>query len=156
MTETDLPPAMLRGVHMERLMPSLGQRERATLGGMVVAGKIGTAELVAANRWFRDWAMAEHGAFEGGDNVKPSEALKMFPAETMAAARTALRDACEVIGAADAALIVQIVCHGISMRAIAGRGGRAAMNVHNRVGKALGGLAEHYTATDDKRRKCVR
>ena len=153
MTETDLPPAMLRGVHMERLMPSLGQRERATLGGMVVAGKIGTAELVAANRWFRDWAMAEHGAFEGGDNVKPSEALKMFPAEIMAAAITSYREAAEAVGEEGFGMLVAVLCDGQSLRDWAWHAGVSRGVPQRRMVDVLRALARHYTQTDARGKK---
>ena len=46
----DVRRMMISGDETERLLPALGQRERTTLGALAACGRIGSAELIAANR----------------------------------------------------------------------------------------------------------
>ena len=122
-----LPPVMLRGPQGDRMLLALGQRERGTLGALLASGKIGGAELLAANRWYEAYAMAEHGVFDA-DRTGTGSAVKLFAQERQVAAVTSARLARRALGEAGTRRLVAILSEGLSIKALATRLAAAAIN----------------------------
>ncbi len=132
------------------MLPALGQRERGTLGAMLATGKIGTAEIIAANRWYHAFAMAEHGVFDA--DKTGSGGVKLFAQERQLAAATQYRMARAATGDAGDGRLRAILSDGMTMRALGRR-----LKCDDRVAAGmvvadLIRLAEHYTTVDAARR----
>ena len=147
---SDLRPVLLRGAHGDRLLLALGQRERGTLGALLTSGRIGSAELLAANRWYEALAMAEHGAFDA-EKAGGSSRTKLYAQERQLAAMTSYREAREATGKAGDERLRLILSDGLSMVALAERLQQDRKMVAGMVVADLMRLAEHYTETDQAR-----
>ena len=141
-------PALLNGPLGNRLLLALGQKELGTLGALVASGKIGSAELLAANRWY---AMAEHGAFDA-DKAGRGSTVKLFSQERQLAAMTSYRLAKQALGQAGDDRMRAILSSGLSMAALATRLKQDRKVVAGMVVADLTRLAEHYTAPGHPRR----
>ena len=148
MTETTIPPALLRGAHGDRMLPSLGVRERASLGAMVASGKIGSAEMIAADRWYGTFAMAEYGAFDGEGTGGGGQTVKMFAQERQVSAATEYRKAFLAIGNAGDGRMRAILAEGVSVSVLADRLRQDRKMVTGMVVADLVRLVEHYTSSD--------
>ncbi len=152
---SELSPVLLRGVYGNRLLLALGQRERGTLGALLSSGRIGSAELLAANRWYEAFAMAEHGAFDA-DKAGRGTGTKLFAQERQLAAVTSYRLAREALGTAGDERIRAILSDGLSVAALATRLQQDRRVVAGMVVADLMRLAEHYTAGDQVRKQTSR
>ena len=146
-TMSDAGPALLRGHHANQLLLALGQRERGTLGALLASGRIGSAELIAANRWYQAFAMAEHGAFDS-DRAGSGGATKLFSQERQLAAVTSYRLARAALGRAGDERMRAILSAGLSVAALATRLQQDRRVVAGMVVADLMRLAEHYTTHD--------
>ena len=146
----DVAPVLLRGSQANRALLALGQRERGTLGALLASGKIGTAELFAANRWYETFAMAEYGVFDA-EKAGTGGNVRLFAQERQAAAATSYRLAREAIGMAGDLRMRAILSDGQSMAALALRLQQDRKMVAGMVVADLVRLAEHYTEVDHSR-----
>ncbi len=144
-------PALLNGPLGNRLLLALGQKELGTLGALVASGKIGSAELLAANRWYEAFAIAEHGAFDA-DKAGRGSTVKLFSQERQLAAMTSYRLAKQALGQAGDERMRAILSSGLSMAALATRLKQDRKVVAGMVVADLTRLAEHYTAPGHPRR----
>ncbi len=164
MTKTQDLPVLLRGPHGNRLLLALGQRERSTLGALLASGKIGSAEMLAANRWYEVFAMAEHGAFDT-EKAGCGGSVKLFAQERQMAAVTSHRLAREALGKAGDERMRAVLSDGLSIKGAAVK--LAASMPARADGKAckvdpmfmcglivgdLARLVEHYTTIDGARK----
>ena len=148
MSETsEMRPVLLRGPHGDRLLVGLGQKERGTLGALVASGRIGSAELLAANRWYEAFAMAEHGAFDN-EKAGGNSRTKLYAQERLLAATTSYREARRAIGKAGDGRLRAVLGDGLSMAALAERMKQDRKMVAGMVVADLVRLVEHYTASD--------
>lgn len=141
------PPVLLRGAHGDRVLPALGQSQRSTLGAMLASGKIGSAEMVAANRWYDAFAMAEYGAFDA-NKAGSGHGVKLFAQERQLAATTQYRLARAATGRAGDRRMRAILSEGMTMRDLALQQGVDRAFLSGKVAADLERLVEHYTGTD--------
>ena len=140
-------PALLGGHHGNRLLLALGQRERGTLGALVTSGRIGSAELLAANRWYQAFAMAEHGAFDA-EKAGCGGSTKLFAQERQLGATTSYRLARDALGRAGDERMRAVLSAGMSMMALATQLKQDRRVVAGMIVADLTRLAEHYTTVD--------
>ncbi len=148
--KSDIGPVLLRGERANRLLLALGQRERGTLGALLASGRIGSAELLAANRWYQAFAMAEHGAFDT-DRAGRSSDTKLFAQERQLAATTSYRLALKALGKAGDDRMRDILSSGLSIAALAGRMKQDRRVMAGMVVADLMRLVDHYTDADRAR-----
>ena len=147
---SDMPPVLLRGQHANQLLLALGQRERGTLGALLASGRIGSAELLAANRWYQAFAMAEHGAFDA-DQAGRGGGIKLFAQERQLAATTSYRLAVKALSKAGDDRMRAILGSGLSVAALATRMKQDRRVMAGMVVADLMRLVDHYTETDQTR-----
>ena len=143
---------MIAGAEAERLLPALGQRERATLGSLAACGRIGSAELIAANRWTRLYLAAVQGVFER-ERATASTGPRLLAAEALVAVTAQNRKACAALGTAGTRRMVLLLAEGRSMANLAAEIGRNPAVASGMVEADLCRLAEHYTETDAARKQ---
>ena len=146
----DSSSILLRGDCGNRMLPALGHRERGTLGALLASGKIGGAELLAANRWYEAFALAEHGAFDV-DKAGAGGTVKLYPQERQVAAVTSYRMAKEALGQAGDRRMRAILGDGLTMAALARRMSQNPHVMSGRVIADLIRLVEHYTGLEGRR-----
>ena len=111
------------------------------------SGRIGDAEVEAAARFYRDYALGMCGARDaeraGGGGGQAGFAAAVIDA------MGAYQDVRRALGRRDFDYAVGLVVEERSLRALAGgRGGRMAMRVAGLAGDALRALADHYAKVD--------
>ena len=143
---------MISGDETERLLPALGQRERTTLGALAACGRIGSAELIAANRWHEEYAMAEHGVFEGAGN-RPGSSTKLLAQERMVQAVSQHAKARAALGQAGHDRMTALLGSGLSIKALSVQIDRNAAVASGMVEADLVRLVEHYTAATSGSRR---
>ena len=142
---------LIAGEEAERLLPALGQRERATLGSLAACGRSGSAELIAANRWTRLYLAAVHNVYER-ERATASPGPRLLAAEAMVAVTTQNRKACAALGTAGTRRMVLLLAEGRSMAELAAEIRRNPAVTSGMVEADLCRLAEHYTTTDAARK----
>ncbi len=125
-------------------------RIHSGLAHLLEAGKVGVAEVVAANRWRRDYELGAHGAHDpectgtgsGGVDAHLISAID---------ALTRYRWAARAVGSAGDALLRAFVSDGLSFRAIGARLGKDNRDLSAQTAFTLGMLVEHYAEVDADR-----
>lgn len=124
-------------------------RIHSGLAQLLDAGKIGMAEVNAANRWRSDYELGEHGARDpeksgsgggvDGYNISAIDALTRY------------RSACRAIGMIGDCLLRAFVSDGLSFRAMAAKLGRDNRDLSAQTALVLEILAEHYADVDSNK-----
>lgn len=151
-----LPPTEERLAHhidvvTDVIEDQVVQRIRSGVLALRQSGDIGDPEVVASERWYRDYAMAEYGArveslssTGGGSSSGVSDAVLL--------ARTGYREATEALGKQSDARLRLFVGQGMSLRKVTAWLG---MKDHKRLAGTviadLQALAAHYARIDRAR-----
>ena len=151
---TDQSPVLLRGQCGNTLLQALGQRERGTLGALLASGRIGSAELLAANRWYQAFAMAEHGVFDS-DRAAQGSGAKLYSQERQLAATTSYRLARDALGKTGDERMRAILSEGLSVAALATRLKQDRRVMAGMVVADLMRLVDHYTGLNESRRDTI-
>ena len=148
-----LPPTEERLAHHVEVVTDfvedeVVQRIKSGVLALFQSGDIGDAEVVASERWYRDWAASEFGArveslssTGGGSPGGVSDAV-LF-------ARTAYREATQALGVQADMRLRLFVGHGMSLRKIAK--GLEMANQTRLAGMVIAdlqALAAHYERVD--------
>lgn len=128
------------------------QRVCGAVARLHLSGKLGDAEMAAAERYYRD-AMLALGVSPSLANEPRASATPGDPGHALIVritARTALRRAREAVGPRMAALLDAAVIGERSARAIAAEMGYDHQHVGGRIAAAVEALTDHYAQADGK------
>lgn len=134
----------------EALVLNRRQYVRDGVVALVRSGKIGPAEWRAADKWYRDYSLAEGGPAKRGDfgaSVSTTYNSRT-PADAIIDARTSLREACAAVGAMGTALLRMFVAEQLGYSRIAERqpfDKLTGQDVKGAVIYTLSRLAEFYS-----------
>ena len=121
-------------------------RVRSSVRVLLDAGKITRAESRAAERWYRDHALAVHRARDTSRSGGNGESGSFEDA--LVSASMNYRAAEAAIGSRAQYMLVLSVAHGFSFRQIGAEIGRESREIAGAVEAALCRLAEHYARVD--------
>jgi hypothetical protein len=127
------------------------QSVRSGVMQLRAAGRIGDAEVVASERWYRDYALAIHGAKDSA--IEGSGGSPDGAGVATLAAVDANRKAREAIGQRGETLLIAFVAEGLSLSKIAKQIGADRKELAGEVRGSLIRLAEHYQAADTRQRE---
>ena len=113
------------------------------------SGRIGDAEVEAAGRFYRDYALGMHGARDSTASGSGGGAQGFSAA--MIDALTGYRAACQALGNYHTDLLRVVVVEECSISSTAGRSARERERAAQRVAEALKALADHYANADGAR-----
>lgn len=113
------------------------------------SGKVGDAEVAAAERYYADYALALCGARDM-ERIGAGGGVQAFFAATVDAV-TRYREAAQAIGPRGDALLRLVVVEEMSCTALGARLGTNHHDAGGRVATVLEVLADHYAAVDRKR-----
>jgi hypothetical protein len=114
------------------------------------SGKIGDAEVTAAERFYRDFALAMFGARDS-ERAGGGGGQQGFSAAVLDA-MTGYRRAAQAIGIRSDALLRLVVVEEMSCRALAERMKTTHDHVSGRIAQVLEVLADHYARADKRDR----
>ncbi len=130
----------------------LAYQQRIADGGAALFrnGKIGGAEVAAADRWYQDYALGVEGVFDApGRGAGGGDAhTAMF---ARAAAKLAWRGACEAVGAYGSTMLRLLIVEGKTLAAVGREAGIHNSEATGAVVAAIRRLTEHYAAVDQGR-----
>ena len=113
------------------------------------SGRIGDAEVEAAGRFYRDYALGMFGARDAMASGSGGGAQGFSAA--MIDALTGYRAACQALGNYHTDLLRVVVVEECSLTAFAGRSARHRERAAQSVAEALKALADHYAKVDGAR-----
>ena len=116
------------------------------------SGKLGDAEVTAAERFYRDYALVNGS--RDPDRVGGGGGQQGFSAMVLDA-QTRYRQAVRTLGPRASSLLHLVVIEEMSCRAISARMGSNHEDVGSRVAAALEVLAAHYETVDRAKRRAA-